>query len=242
MSVAWAHNLLLPVLRITDCGPELAEIAEIRERAVARTDICDHLVPLFVEALTVHPRLIVELGVRDSGESTFALERVAKLCGSPFVSVDIDDCSRASSWKNWTFVKTDDIEFARRSPEWCRAREIDPEIDVLFIDTSHLYDHTVQEISHWFPFLSQKAKVFFHDTNLRMFYFRQDKSMGLGWSGKRGVMAALEQYFGSKFDEKVSFTDSRKGWIIRHNARCNGFTILEKLHVSNGSGPRPHDS
>ena len=39
-------------------------------------------------------------------------------------------------------------------------------VDVLFIDTSHLYEHTVRELAAWFPLLANKALVIFHDTNL----------------------------------------------------------------------------
>jgi cephalosporin hydroxylase len=239
-SAEWAHNLLLPLAPLPEVGSELTEITEIRKHAHPRTDISDHLLPLFLEALAVRPRLIVELGVR-TGESTFAFERVARLCGSSLVSVDIDDCLRASSWKDWTFVKSDDIEFARQFPEWCRARGINPEIDVLFIDTSHLYDHTVQEIKSWFPYLAEKSKVFFHDTNQRSVYFRQDKSMGIGWDSNRGVIVALQEYLGVKFDENVSFTDCYKGWIIRHNALCSGFTVLERLNCSEANDSHSED-
>jgi hypothetical protein len=146
--------------------------------------------------------------------------------------VDIDDCARVSTCKNRTFVKSDDIAFARKFPDWCAERGIRPEIDVLFIDTSHLYDHTVQEIKSWFPFLSQNSKVFFHDTNQRRVYYRQDKSMGIGWNSDRGVIRALQEYLGVTFDENVSFTNTWKGWIVRHNALCSGFTILERLNLT----------
>ena len=52
---------------------------------------------LFTEALSVHPSLIVELGVR-GGESTFVFERVAKMCGSQLGSVDIEDCAEEIPW------------------------------------------------------------------------------------------------------------------------------------------------
>jgi hypothetical protein len=201
LAIVDAHNFFLPPPQ-ADSGSELAEIDEIRARAVPRTDISDHLIALFVEALAVRPRLIVELGVR-SGESTFALERVAKLCGSTLVSV---------------------------------------EVDVLLIDTNHVYVHTVKEIAHWFPFLSPKAKVFFHDTNMHVLFHRKDKSLGVGWQRNRGVMTAIEEYLGTTYNENASFTDVRKGWIIRHNALCSGFTVLERLNFSEGNGAGPHDS
>lgn len=233
--IAWAQNLLTPLPRRKESPCELTELREIRDRAWVQTDINDHLVSLFAESLAVHPRLIVELGVR-GGESTFVLERVAKVCGSILMSVDIQDCSRVCPWENWIFVKSDDIQFAGQFPEWCRAREIRPEIDILFIDTSHLFAHTVQEIEHWFPFLSPRAKVFFHDTNARRVFFRRDKSMGVAWDTKRGVMAALENYFDAKFNERENFTDFRKDWIIRHHAGCCGLTILERVCSSDARG------
>jgi cephalosporin hydroxylase len=233
----WAYNLSLSDPRVPEPVSELPEITEIRDHALPRTDISDHLLPLFLEAMAVHPQLIVELGVR-TGESTFSLERVATLCGSTLVSVDIDDCARVSTCKNRTFVKSDDIAFARKFPDWCAERGIRPEIDVLFIDTSHLYDHTVQEIKSWFPFLSQNSKVFFHDTNQRRVYYRQDKSMGIGWNSDRGVIRALQEYLGVTFDENVSFTNTWKGWIVRHNALCSGFTILERLNLTSPNTSR----
>ena len=140
------HNFLLGIGRETAApGPSGLEVYdEIVKHAQKRSDISDHLPVLFAESLPVQPSLIVELGVR-GGESTFAFERVAALCGSKLVSVDIDDCLKASKYPDWQFVKSDDIAFASHFGEWCRQRGITPSIDILFIDTSHEFDHTVQE-------------------------------------------------------------------------------------------------
>ncbi len=85
----------------------------------------------------------------------------------------------------------------------------------------------MREIEHWFPLLAPRAKVFFHDTNQRRIYFREDGSMGVGWNN-RGVMVALEKYFNKNFNEKRDFTDLVNGWSIRHYAKCNGLTILTR--------------
>jgi cephalosporin hydroxylase len=204
------------------------ELDEIQEHSMKRTDISDHLVTLFVEAIAARPRLIVELGVRQ-GESTFVFERVAKLCGSQLISVDIQDGSAASSYEGWIFERSDDIEFAKRFDAWCGQRHIEARIDVLFIDTSHLFGHTVAEIEHWFPFLSEKSKVMFHDTNCGKIYSRKDGSVGVGWNNKRGVIAALERLFDRPFNEKEHFVEWAKGWAIRHYPHCAGMTVLEKL-------------
>ena len=171
---------------------------------------------------------MVELGVRD-GDSTFVLERIAKLCSSKLISVDLEDCSHVSKYDKWMFIQKNDIEFSKEFESWCKQREIDHKIDILFIDTSHEFEHTYQEINSWFPFLSEKSKVIFHDTNLKKIYFRKDGSMGIGWNNKRGVIKALEKFFNDSFNENKGFIDSRKNWLIKHYPYCNGLTILEKI-------------
>lgn len=201
---------------------------DIKRRALVRTDISDHLVTLFAESLSVIPRTIVELGVRE-GESTFVMERVARIFGANLVGVDIDDCEFSNTYDKRFFVRSDDIEFARRFDAWCTENGVSPRIDVLVIDTSHLYEHTAQEIEHWFPFLADRTKVFFHDTNLKEIYRRRDGSLGTAWNNQRGVIRALEDFFGTTFDENEDFVDYRNGWLIKHHAVCNGLTILERI-------------
>lgn len=205
----------------------LTELDDVLKRAQVPTDVNDHLVTLFVESMSVDPRLIVELGVR-GGETAFVLEQIAGLYGSQVVLVDIADCSVTPSSRQVTFVKSDDVEFAGRFREWCEERRIDPLIDILHIDTSHLYDHTVQEIAAWFPHLSDRAKVFLHDTHLEEIFRRRDGSMGRAWNNDRGVIRALEDYFSKPFDETRDFVDYAGGWLIKHSPLCNGFTILER--------------
>jgi cephalosporin hydroxylase len=205
-------------------------MAEIMERAKKRTDISDYLPVLFVETLSVAPKVILELGVRE-GESLFAFERAAKLWGSTIISVDIEDCSAVSSYSKWHFVQQSDIEYAAEFCEWCRAKSIEPSVDLLFIDTSHLYEHTVEEIRLWFPFLADSATVIFHDTNLQDYFFRNDGSMEFSWDNRRGVIRAIEEYFKASFNEKTDFTTIIGRWIIRHQAHCNGLTILRKLDL-----------
>lgn len=203
-------------------------LGDIQNRAMVRkTDISDHLAMLFTESLNIESKLIVELGVGD-GESTFVLERVANLWGAKLVSVDIDDRAEVSSFKDRIFVQSDDISFAAEFPDWCRRRGFEPVIDILFIDTSHLYDHTVAEIRSWFPYLASRCKVFFHDTNMREVFVRKDGSTGKGWDNQRGVIRAIEEHLDTTFNEKVNFALEHRGWFIRHYTICNGFMIMEK--------------
>lgn len=235
-SVSWlAHNILrrynqlrhaLTMRKIVPTA--LPELADIRARATSVTDIDEHLELMFMEGLLCRPSLIVELGVR-GGMSTHVFDKVARLCDSTLISCDLDDCSSVSSYQRWHFFRGDDIHFADSFAAFCRTRSITPEIDLLFIDTSHYYDHTVQEIASWFPFLSRKAKVMFHDTNLKIISPRLDGCFALGWDNHRGVIRAIEDLLGVRIDEGQRYVNAVPGWVIRHWPNCNGFTILDRI-------------
>lgn len=227
------YQVLMPIINSEEPDKnipdsDIEELNEIRKFAKKKTDISDHLELFFAEALTFKPKTIVEMGVR-GGDSTFVLERVAKLCNSSLLSIDIEDCSDSSTYENWKFVQMDDLKFAKKYPEWCKENNVAPEIDVLFIDTSHFYEHTVLEIEYWFPYLSENCKVFFHDTNMEEVYKRKDGSIGFGWDNQRGVIQAIEEYLGTKYNEKHDFIDVRSNWVVKHHAICNGFTIMERI-------------
>ena len=53
-----------------------------------------------------------------------------------------------SNWDEWRFVQKDDIKFADRFEEYCKENDLPDSIDVLFIDTNHLYEYTKAEIKH----------------------------------------------------------------------------------------------
>lgn len=207
---------------------DLDSYHEIQNRSLKPTDISDHLKRIFIEAVQSNPDTIVELGVRN-GESTFSFERAAELTGADLVSVDIENCNNASDYKKQYFVQSDDIEFAEEFEAWCNQRDIDATIDVLFVDTSHLYRHTCKEIKRWFPHLANDVVVLFHDTNMSRIYRREDGSVGRGWDNDRGVIRALERYFDCTFDETERFTTVKSGFVIEHNPLCSGLTILRRV-------------
>jgi cephalosporin hydroxylase len=206
---------------------ELKELQEIRQLASHPNDISEHLETMFVESILLQPMLIVELGVRN-GVSTFVFERAAKLCGASLISVDLEDCSAISAYQNWHFFRGDDVQFAGQFQDFCRQRDIARTIDLLFVDTSHYYEHTVQEIQAWFPLLSPRAKVLFHDTNSKLIGRRKDGCFALAWDNQRGVIRAIEEYLGIQIDERREETHYSRGWVIRHTPFCNGLTILDR--------------
>jgi predicted O-methyltransferase YrrM len=100
--------------------------------------------------------VVVELGVR-SGNSSAAFLAGVELHGGHVYSVDL---SRPKvPWHGhpqWTFLLGDDIELADDLPE----------CDVLFIDTSHHYQHTLIELETYVPKVKPGGVVLLHDTEL----------------------------------------------------------------------------
>lgn len=226
-----AHNRAVAVARrfLGDRSPPTADpdLRAIRDHANRGTDISSHLETLFVECCLMQPALIVELGAR-SGESTLVFEVVARRFNATLVSVDLDSAPLGETIPQRRFVQADDIQLGNEWEAYASAEGIGP-IDVLFIDTSHLFDHTMAELETWLPHLRPGGLAFLHDTNLDLVYLRRDGSAGPGWRNDRGVIKALEKYFREHFDERRRFErDLVQGWSIAHDPVCSGLTILRK--------------
>lgn len=231
----WQRILLAPYNKIAEKvmsenlpNTTWKELREVEEKARVRTDIASHLRTIFLETVKSKPNLIVELGVK-KGFSAFALSRAAIATGATLVSVDIRDHSKSLDWEDWIFVQMDDIDFAKQFPAWCLERKIEPSIDVLFIDTTHTYEHAKKEIAAFSPYLSEKAKVIFHDTNCSDWYRRRNFTIDRSYDSKRGVIRAIEDYFGRTFNEKERFVEVIGGWLIEHDPVCNGLMILKRI-------------
>lgn len=219
----FGHRAYHPVL-VEALGPG-------RDRGRFRSDISDHLGFIFYFAVDAAPRLIVELGTR-GGESTRALLAAARTCDATMLSVDIDDCGgiEVPFRDRWNFVRADDVAFGREGfVRWCDERSIAPRIDVLFIDTSHEYEHTRQELEAWTPHLAPRGVMLFHDTNMgRGVYARLDGSTGVGWNNNRDVIRAIEGFVSRRYDEQSFFSDLTDQFAILHLPNCNGLTIMRR--------------
>jgi hypothetical protein len=195
------------------------------------TDISDHLGTIFYFTVDARPRLIVELGTR-GGESTRALLSAATLTGSTLLSVDIEDCSKLELpfMESWRFVRSDDIEFGMNGfRQWCAENGHDAVVDVLYVDTSHLYEHSKREIEVWSRFLADNGTMIFHDTNMGTGpYARTDGSIGSGWNNERGVIRAIEEFLGRKYDESAYFSDVTNLYNVLHFPSCSGLTIIKR--------------
>jgi len=77
------------------------------------------------------------------------------------VAVNVNDNSDVVHYDLWHIVRGDDIEFARGFEAWCGEHEVVRDVGVLFIETSHHYEYTINEIHHWFHYLFEQSVILF---------------------------------------------------------------------------------
>jgi cephalosporin hydroxylase len=155
--------------------------AGYRARLDVWSDIVDWLPVLHDTVMTYPKAAVIELGVR-TGNSTAALLAAAEWVDGHVWSVDVAAPRVPDWWQStgrWTLQVGHDLDPAvlAAMPERC---------DVLFIDTSHHYDHTLAELRAYVPRVRPGGTVLMHDTELE----RPD-----GWTGiSYPVRTAIEDY------------------------------------------------
>lgn len=134
--------------------------AMYQQRCTVWSDIVEHLPTLYDAVVDGNAKTVVELGVR-SGNSTTALLAGVERSGGKLWSVDIRLMPHAvyaplarAAGDLWKFVLGDDLAVADRLPD---------RIDLLFIDSSHHYEHTLAELRLYGP---KASRIFLHDTEL----------------------------------------------------------------------------
>jgi predicted O-methyltransferase YrrM len=220
-----------------------AALAEALGRIGKNSDIHDHLGTLYYEALIARPRLIVELGTR-GGLSTRALLAAARETNAHLLSIDIEDCSAIDLppglRERWTFIRADDVEFAGTPfSAFCKQRDLPAVANVIFIDTSHEYQHTKAELAAWVPRLARDGVMLFHDTNMGRGWYRSlDGRAAPGGNGTRGVIQAIEEFLGREYDENTFFTDAAGDFALRHVPWSSGFLVMQRLRSAEQSAGR----
>lgn len=136
-----------------------SSINNLVDRTLNGKDDSDrHLMSLYGIALGSRGKIFIELGVR-GGTTTIPLLLAAKANGGMLYSVDINeiDFDVPEDLKpHWTFVKQDAIEFLKFFPE-------NLQIDVVYIDDWHSYEHVKKELEILDTLVSPSTVIILHD-------------------------------------------------------------------------------
>ena len=122
------------------------------------SDIRTHLPRLRDLVVDTDAQVVVELGVR-TGRSTTALLAGAEETGGLVWSCDVVNHGAptdVTEHPQWEFGRGDDLAMAAHAPR---------PICVLFIDTSHEYEHTVAELRAYGPLVRSGGVIALHDTD-----------------------------------------------------------------------------
>lgn len=178
------------------------------EHAAKPTDIHQHLVTLHNLVTSIAAKTVIELGV-NTGESTVAFLEAVEATQGELYSVDIQLLPATKAMlesygitKRWKFTLQDDIEYAKTWPA-------DKKADLIFIDTSHTFDHTTKEIATYEPILRPGGIMVFHDTV----------------SFHEGVQKPINNFLKA---HKALYERRVTGWQYENKTNCNGLGILRK--------------
>jgi cephalosporin hydroxylase len=136
-------------------GEAVSDLAEMYAKVCdTPSDIHLHLPRFAAMVELLGATHVIELGTR-TGVSTIAWLYALEGRGT-LDSVDIDPKPDIGEWPHWTFHQGDDMEM---------VGQLEP-ADIVFIDTSHLYEHTCLELEAYLPLA--KSLIVCHDTMLRI--------------------------------------------------------------------------
>lgn len=156
------------------------------------TDIQAHL-PRFVSmCINLNAQHVIELGTR-TGVSTLAWLYGLEQTGGRLTSVDIDPAPQIGSYGHWEFIQGDDCSpevFGRLAPA-----------DIILIDTSHLYDHTVRELHLYRHLVKPGGRLVLHDTQL-------ERPEGAPARPRFPVRVAIEEFCAAEGYEWHEYPDS----------------------------------
>lgn len=158
----------MPLLRTYDPA-QGAVIVSLRSAYLDRlsrpSDIGEYMPVLYGQAASRPGCRVLELGAR-RGNSTLAFLAGVTESGGHVWSCDVDDVTRFPDgigvWAAsplWTFTRGDDMHPSVKAA-------LPAEVDVLFVDTSHEYGHTLAECRAYVPRVAPGGIALFHDTNV----------------------------------------------------------------------------
>lgn len=180
---------------------------ELYERLCRQSsDIYEHLPTMHALALSINAQTIIELGVR-TGVSSAAWLSALERTGGHLWSVDVALAPRfVSGHRQCTFLQGDDL-----APVVTDQLPLD--VDIVFIDTDHRYELTVDEIAVYAPRVKSGGFMVFHDTAVEVFPHHPPGQPP--FPVRKAVQGWLE---------------SDPGWRAEWRENCNGLAVVQRIH------------
>lgn len=133
-------------------------LTELYEEACRTpSDIYLHLPRMVAMVEALDAKHVIELGSR-GGVSTLAWLHALAGTGGRLTTVDLDPAPSIGDHSHWTHIQGDDLD-----PQVAASLDV---ADIVFIDTSHLYEHTVQELHIYRHLVRPGGLLVLHDTML----------------------------------------------------------------------------
>lgn len=197
--------------RLTFPGEKHSEIRELRGMMEypLYADISDYIPLLYFEGKKVFESRgrVVELGVRDGGSTTALLMAKYNGHGINFlISYDIDGgCFERVRRAHRELCIPERVIYDGWDFRICDSRLVEgpADIDLLFIDTSHEFRATLDELRNWGP--AVKGRIFLHDTELRQH----------NWNVKRAI---------------IEYMCEDPSWDTIYLTHGYGMGIMERIH------------
>jgi len=156
------------------------------------SDIVNHL-PRFVELVKeLDAKHVIELGTR-TGVSTIAWLYGLEETGGRLTSVDIDPKPDIGEFDHWTFIRGSDLDPTVLA-------KLDP-CDICFIDTSHIYEQTVQELAVYRWLVNPGGVICCHDTLL-------ERPEGAPIRPRFPVRVAISEFVNANGFDCMEYSDS----------------------------------
>lgn len=134
---------------------------EYQARLLVGSDVQQHMPAMYAAARRYPGGQVLELGTRTGNSTAALLAGTVSVAGRLF-SVDCGPVQVPVWWlgrDTWTFLQEDDMSAEAQAAT-------PPAIDLLFIDTSHYYEHTLAELRTYVPRVNPGGMVLCHDTEL----------------------------------------------------------------------------
>lgn len=121
------------------------------------SDVNEHLVYMVDLCVELDAKRIIELGVRQGVSTTAWLHGLEQTDGKLW-SVDIEGRPEIHS-SRWTFIQGSDTnaDVLAKLPE---------SVDIVFVDTSHRFAHTLEELALYTPRVRSGGRIVLHDTEV----------------------------------------------------------------------------